>query len=95
MQAGAVQLVVQWAIKSKKVNQTSATVIGPSPPLSFPAREILFFLICSFYPFADHLCPLSTTIWMTKFAIFSSRSQPIEKFLENYTDPINLINPNV
>ena len=31
-------------------------------PLSFPAREILFFLICSFYPFADHLCPLSTTI---------------------------------
>ena len=32
---------------------------------------------------------------MTKFVIFSWRSQPIEKFFQNYTDPINPINPNV
>ena len=42
MQAGAVQLVVQWAIKSKKVNQTSATVIGPSPPSLSPPEKSSF-----------------------------------------------------
>ena len=43
-----------------------------------------------FYLF-DHF----QTFSMTKFVIFSWCSQPIEKFFQNYTDPINPINPNV
>ena len=37
-----VQLVLQWAIKSKKVNQTAATVIGLSAAQIFSSTFVRF-----------------------------------------------------
>ena len=79
-----VQLVLQWAIKSKKVNQTAATVIGLSAAQIFSSTFVRFT--------RDFRWRWFSSFWMTKFPflvglVFTTHW----KVFQNHTDPINLI----